>query len=193
MQKTLDLLERYVEWVALGLAGLILLWVAYAYVLTPITVKVGSRELTPGEVDAAVKREAADKLKTAMEDKTPVQFQVGDWRGAGRRDLRTDRPRVQPAYAGATDNTGQPSKTTQPAVPVDRTGARQGGLRGAVLRPRDGARRPTPTPRLIRASPTSPPGMAQKDVDWRQHHLARQDGGPRQGVRRRPPAGRRAA
>ena len=62
MQKTLDFLEQHVQWLALGLAGLVLLWVTYAYVLTPVTIKVGSRELTPGEVDVAVKRDAADNF-----------------------------------------------------------------------------------------------------------------------------------
>src|SRR5947207_1672213 len=79
MQKTLDFLERNVQWLTLGLAGLVLLWVAYAFVLSPVTVKVGNKELTPGEVDAAVKRDAADRLKNAMDDKTRVSFQVGDW------------------------------------------------------------------------------------------------------------------
>jgi hypothetical protein len=166
MQKTLDLLERYVEWVALGLAGLILLWVAYAYVLTPITVKVGSRELTPGEVDAVVKREAADKLKSAMEDKTPVQFQVGDWRGQVARIFEATAPVSVPQYANATDTTGQPNKTTQPAVPVvepvlaKAVYAAQSFGRGTVLWP-------DPNAKADPAKPNMPAGMAQKDVDWR--------------------------
>src|SRR5689334_14865124 len=118
MQKAVDFLERHVQWLALGVAGLFLLWVAYAYVLTPVTVKVGGRELTPGEVDAAVKRDAADRLKTAMDDKTPVQFQVGDWRGQVARIFEPTAPVSPPLIEPGSGNTGQPGTPTQPSAPV---------------------------------------------------------------------------
>ena len=51
MQKTLALLERNVEWIALALGGLFVLWAAYAYVYTPpATVRVGPTVLGPGDV-----------------------------------------------------------------------------------------------------------------------------------------------
>jgi hypothetical protein len=51
MQKTLALLEKNVEWIALALGGLFVLYCAYAYVYTPpATVRVGTQMLGPGEV-----------------------------------------------------------------------------------------------------------------------------------------------
>lgn len=52
MQKQANFFEQNVQWIALGLGGLFLLYMVYAYVLTqPVTVSVNNKELGPGEVD----------------------------------------------------------------------------------------------------------------------------------------------
>ena len=56
MQKAIEFLERNVQWFALGLGGLFLLWVVYAFVLTPpVAVSLKDqpkeRKFAPGEVE----------------------------------------------------------------------------------------------------------------------------------------------
>lgn len=51
MQKTLDILERNVQWLALGLGGILLIWSVYRYaVIPPASAKIGSNIATPDEV-----------------------------------------------------------------------------------------------------------------------------------------------
>jgi len=72
MQKLTAFLEKNVEWVALGLGGLWLLYVGYAYFMSnPIGVRIEGTKLVPaGEVDQVVDKQV-DKLKQRMEDKAP--------------------------------------------------------------------------------------------------------------------------
>ena len=53
MQKQVNFFEQNVQWFALGLGGLFLVWMLYAYVLsTPVAVDVGAhKSVPPGEVD----------------------------------------------------------------------------------------------------------------------------------------------
>ena len=54
MQKQVNFFERHVEWFALGLGGLFLLFMVFTYVLNaPVKTTVGNTELGPGEVDKA--------------------------------------------------------------------------------------------------------------------------------------------
>ncbi|HEY2586607.1 MAG TPA: hypothetical protein VGI81_12660 [Tepidisphaeraceae bacterium] len=84
MQKTLDILEKNVQWFVLGLAGLFLLWVAYAYVLTPpATIKVGTQEVNPGNVSQIVKSSADrlnDQIKNAAAPTFPTSDLVTNWK-----------------------------------------------------------------------------------------------------------------
>ena len=67
MQKTLDILERNVQWFALGLGGIVLLWSVYHYVVTPpASVDISGRKATPGEV----------AQRTADEQVRPLQQQI---------------------------------------------------------------------------------------------------------------------
>src|SRR5688572_23016968 len=55
MQKLVNFLEKNVQWVVLGLAGVFLLYMVWSYVLTPpVTVKIANRTLRPGEVADAI-------------------------------------------------------------------------------------------------------------------------------------------
>jgi len=51
MQKVVDFLEKNVQWVALGLSGVVFLLMVWIYVVkSPVTVTVAGKELTPGDV-----------------------------------------------------------------------------------------------------------------------------------------------
>lgn len=78
MQKTLDILEKNVQWIVLGLAGLFLLWVAYAYVLTPpATVKIDGHVATPADA-ALVTQVEAKQLDQQIKDSRSVNFPTDD-------------------------------------------------------------------------------------------------------------------
>ena len=61
MKKVVAFLEKYAEWVALGVACLFLLFVVYSYVVSPdqLHAKVGSDTVLPGDVDPAVNKTVA--------------------------------------------------------------------------------------------------------------------------------------
>ena len=57
MEKVLKFLEKYVQWIALGLGGLFLLAMVYNYVLQdPVTVTLGGKDVLPGEIDKEIAR-----------------------------------------------------------------------------------------------------------------------------------------
>src|SRR5688500_489333 len=51
MQKVVKILEKNAEWIALGIAGLWLMWVVWAYVLAPPTVEIGGGQRSAAEID----------------------------------------------------------------------------------------------------------------------------------------------
>jgi hypothetical protein len=60
MDKVLPILEKYVQWIALGLGGLFLAFMAYSYLMQePVTVKVDGRSVPPGQVDDVVLKSPA--------------------------------------------------------------------------------------------------------------------------------------
>ena len=68
MEKVTAFLEKHVQWLALGLGVIYVLWVVYAYVLTPpVTVALNDRTLTPGEIDKVIASGPASELKRAMD------------------------------------------------------------------------------------------------------------------------------
>jgi hypothetical protein len=67
MNKVVALLEGYVEWIAVGIAGLFVLAMAYFYVLQPpVTVQIAGQTYTPGSVDLYIKQQA-DTLQAIIE------------------------------------------------------------------------------------------------------------------------------
>jgi hypothetical protein len=65
MQKQVNFFEQNVQWFALGVGGLFLLWMLYAYVLsTPVAVDVGAHNsVAPGEVDKITLEGPVNDLK----------------------------------------------------------------------------------------------------------------------------------
>lgn len=70
MDKVKDFLERYVQWVALGIAALFLVWALYSYlpgVNTPVTVALkNGTVLPPGEADQQILTEVAAPLESEI-------------------------------------------------------------------------------------------------------------------------------
>ena len=80
MQKTLKILEQYVEWIAVGIAAAFLGWMIYSYVVKkPVVSSVAGTELTPGEIDQAIKDGPVIKLQTAMQSNSVPSMPINDF------------------------------------------------------------------------------------------------------------------
>lgn len=77
MEKVLEYLEKYVEWVAVTLGGVFVLYMVYSYVLIPpAAVEINSRQLTAGQVDDFIATETAEPLALKMKDTRPIDLTV---------------------------------------------------------------------------------------------------------------------
>lgn len=81
MQKVTSFLEKYVEWVAIALGTIFLLYMIYAYALQkPVTVQVGSDQAaTPGKVDPIILNGPARALETKMQNLSAPPMPVDDF------------------------------------------------------------------------------------------------------------------
>ena len=73
MNKVLELLEQYCQWVAVAVGAAFLGWVLWAYILfSPVAQTMPDKaSVDPGTVDAYVKKMQADPLQLEMDDPTP--------------------------------------------------------------------------------------------------------------------------
>lgn len=77
MQKFTAILEKNVEWFALGIAGLFFLWMIYGYVVEkPVTATVGSAQVAPGDVDPLILNGPAREVQKKMDDPSVPQMVV---------------------------------------------------------------------------------------------------------------------
>lgn len=77
MQKVIDLLEQKVEWIAIGLGFLFMLFMVWSYVLQPpAVVSVGGENLTAGEVDPYTLEHAGKQLESAMTEGGAINIPV---------------------------------------------------------------------------------------------------------------------
>lgn len=78
MKKLLDLLEQKLQWIALGLGVVYVLYMAWAYLVSP-PVKVelsGGREVGPGDVDTVIHEEIASDLDRRMSGGSAPKIEV---------------------------------------------------------------------------------------------------------------------
>lgn len=69
MDKALEILEQYCQWIAVAIGGLFVGWMAWSYgLMTPVSVPAGSTTVTPADVDDNVNRLHAQDLKTQMDN-----------------------------------------------------------------------------------------------------------------------------
>jgi len=82
MRKVLDFLEKNVQWLAIALGGVYLLWMVWSYVINPVVKVPGvdpQNALSPGTVDEYIAEHNAAKLDEAMKRERPVQFPAPDF------------------------------------------------------------------------------------------------------------------
>src|SRR3954470_17714038 len=134
MQKVVDFLEKYVQWIALGIGALYLGFMAYSYLVQPaITVPdAKGTAVLPGDVDPGIAK-SVQNLKTAMSDKTDVPYPPFDWQPGIKGPLvgpavvlKPPRPDVPPTPP-TTPTTPTPRRNNvlavvpPPVAPVDST------------------------------------------------------------------------
>src|SRR3954452_11919308 len=125
MQKVVAFLEKYAEWVAIGFAGLFLLFIVYSYVLSPdaLRVNVGSEKLLPGEVDAHVAGGRARDLQVAVDAPADVKFPLRDFTKEFEVAMGPQRRMMEPKYLVTLSPL--PGVPTESAINVDAAFKRQ--------------------------------------------------------------------
>lgn len=79
MDKVKDFLEKHVQWIALGVGGLVFVWALWAYVLNPsgIGAEVGGQAYGPSEIDNRILTGPAANLRSRMEGAgAPIDVEV---------------------------------------------------------------------------------------------------------------------
>src|SRR5436309_1106181 len=78
MQKVVVFLEKHVQWLAIALGAVYLLWMVWSFVLNdPTTVKLADgTSASPGKVDQHIYEDSATKLQGQMQHEVPVKIPV---------------------------------------------------------------------------------------------------------------------
>jgi hypothetical protein len=77
MQKVTAFLEQHIQWLAIGLGALFVLYMTYSYVITPpATAQLGSESFGPSEVDPHTADTVVQKLQTAMQNNARIKMEV---------------------------------------------------------------------------------------------------------------------
>jgi hypothetical protein len=79
MQKFVKILERNVEWIALGLGGLFLLFMVWTYGIGhPASVKIGTKELHADDIDEQIYNDKGKMLSTQMAGTEKIELPSKD-------------------------------------------------------------------------------------------------------------------
>src|SRR3954453_20706729 len=99
MQKVLDFLERHVQWVAIALAAVFLLYTLTSYLpglAQPVTLELDGEKLGPGDVDPHI-RQKADELQARIDTQVKVPLVVPDQNARFQESLtRAEKPTPLP-------------------------------------------------------------------------------------------------
>ena len=138
MQKTLDILERNVQWIALGLGGIFLLWSVYSYVITPpAVVTINNKKVGPGDVAIITNDVPAKNVQVAMNDNAGIHI---------------DQLNVAQAFDAAMSGANQTAVASVPAWSIG-MGAKLGAIDSTKISgPKNGETR-------IAALPVLPPAQ----------------------------------
>ncbi len=124
MQKVVDFLEKHVQWVALGLGVVYVLYILYAYVLTPpVTVEVNGEPMTAKEIDKAIAAGPAANLKKAIDGGKEPDWVVEEFASNFRRMMNWESvPYPEMARIAWTESTAQKVNLPEETTP-QRSGA----------------------------------------------------------------------
>jgi hypothetical protein len=119
MKKVVAFLEKYAEWLALGVACLFLLFTIYTYIVSPdaLKVKVGNEAMLPGEVDPYISKSPSmlPRVQSGMEATTSGledAFKVKNFSAEFKNAMGPDRPRMAAEYLASA----QPFRPPLPGV-----------------------------------------------------------------------------
>ena len=91
MNKVLAFLEKNVQWIALGLGGLIFMYAIYAYWLVPgLSVEVAGQDVGPAGVDEVVREGPGRQLRTAIDNPRRLDVNVPDLTAEFVKNLGVD-------------------------------------------------------------------------------------------------------
>jgi hypothetical protein len=99
MKKVVAFLEKYAEWVAMSFACVFLLYMVYAYIVSPddLRIPVGNETLMPGDVDPHINNNLLAGLEKEISNpKSDVEFPVPDFKQGFALNMSKDRPHMKP-------------------------------------------------------------------------------------------------
>src|SRR4051812_28554191 len=83
MQKVTEWLEKNVQWIAIGLGALFMLFMTWTYVLSPVAgVKIGQDDLGPGEIDPYTMTHVGKQLESAIAENMKLPTTVPSYVGS---------------------------------------------------------------------------------------------------------------
>ncbi len=98
MQKVLDILERYCQWIAVGIGAVFFLFAMYQYlpvVTTPVTASLGEDKYAPGSIDHEIVQSVAEPLESKMASSEGVKITVPNYASQVTEQMNT-APKVAP-------------------------------------------------------------------------------------------------
>ncbi|MFI5380303.1 MAG: hypothetical protein ACHRHE_13470, partial [Tepidisphaerales bacterium] len=82
--KVLQMLEKNVEWIAMGAGGLWILWIVWAFIITPPSIQVGGTggaKQTPSTIDEYIQTNTREDLDRLMNDPKPhPELKAGEYK-----------------------------------------------------------------------------------------------------------------
>ncbi len=167
MQKVTEILQKYVEWIAIGLGALFVIWMAYSYILqSPATVQVDGQTLGPGEVARHTQDTIAQQLQSKINNTAPITMAVPHpaqqfveamaWKAAPEKSLASIWTPLPANLAKSAEQPGKQGPGGQQPLPV--------GVALLVAPPA-----PTPEQARVGRSTVNKPGGpadATMDIDW---------------------------
>ncbi|HEX4793039.1 MAG TPA: hypothetical protein VH370_04560, partial [Humisphaera sp.] len=108
MQKFLKILENNVQWVALGLGGLYLLWMVYGYVLnSPVAVTIDKTVLGPDSAVQYIQEKKGVQLDAAIRGTETVQIPTTDVLAPYLAKLGEEKANIKDVFANMGGTRGE--------------------------------------------------------------------------------------